>query len=523
MNQENLTKNLKILSIITLLIIIAYVLLTIGAIFMNLVTVTGIAIILAYLLLGPVNMLDALMIKLVNKVTNEKPAEDQRLSMLHKIAPYIKTRILSIFIVYISFFLIVIYTAFQLIPPAIYQISELAKNIPTYAENTINYLNETFPDIKIPGLSYELEKEDSKLETEVSENNTDKPQELEETIPDEINNENVSKKEDSKLETEVSENNTSKPQELEETIPDEINNENVSKLSKKEDSKLETEISEKNTSKPQKLEETIPGEINNENVSKKLSKTTNKHHKPVKKISSEHLKEIVTATASRFQNNITGFITNNAQNAISNFLMVLTGTLTGIGYIITALILSFYFILDGENLIKGVNKLIPKEHLKRAQELEIAIHESLFGFLKGQVLLGIATGVFMFCVYIIFDVDYSLFLSLFLAIAEIIPIIGSSLGFIPAIIVILITDPVKLPVVWLIFLIFQSIKDNIVAPKIVGEIIGLHPVTVMFTLWIGYQVAGFFGILFAIPIASVLNVIVSFIIHDFSGEEKEPN
>lgn len=442
MSQEKLTKNLKILSIITLLIIIAYVLLSVGAIFMNLVTVTGIAIVLAYLLLGPVNVLDNLMIKLVNKITKEKPAEDQRISMLHKIAPYIKTRIISIFIVYISFFLIVIFTAFQLIPPTIYQISELAKNIPTYAENTINYINETFPDIKIPGLSYELEKEEFKDPTS----------------------------------TEANTNQT-----VTQTTPDDIK--------------------------------------------KKPSKKTfhKKHQKPVKKISDEHLKEIVTATASRFQNDITSFVTNNAQNAINNFLLLLTGTLTGIGYTITVLILSFYFILDGTKLINGINKLIPKNHLKRATELEIAIHESLFGFLKGQVLLGIATGIFMFFVYIIFDVNYSMFLSLFLAIAEIIPVIGSSLGFIPAIIVILITDPVKLPVVWLIFLIFQSIKDNIVAPKIVGEIIGLHPVTVMFALWIGYQIAGFFGILFAIPVASVLNVIVSFIIQDFSGEEKQPS
>ena len=451
MSQEKLTKNLKILSIITLLIIIAYVLLKIGAIFMNLVTVTGIAIVLAYLLLGPVNMLDALMIKLVSKVTNEKPDEDQRLSMLHKIAPYIKTRILSIFIVYISFFLIVIFTAFQLIPPAIYQISELAKNIPAYAENTLNYINETFPDIEIPGLRYEIEKEDSNINKDLSIDNT------RDITPQQI-----------------------------ETTP------------------------------------TKPEEPNNKTINNKLSKKLNKHIKTVKKISGEHLKEVVTAKASRFQNNITGFITNNAQNAINNFIMVLTGTLTGIGYIITVLILSFYFILDGATLINGINKLIPKNHLKRAKELEIAIHESLFGFLKGQVLLGIATGIFMFFIYIIFDVDYSMFLSLFLAIAEIIPVIGSSLGFIPAIIVILITDPVKLPVVWVIFLIFQSIKDNIVAPKIVGEIIGLHPVTVMFALWIGYQVAGFFGILFAIPIASVLNVIVSFIIQDFSGEEKQP-
>lgn len=475
MNSEKLTKNLKILAIIMLLIVITYALLMLGAIFMNLVTITGIAIVLAYVLLGPVNILDNLMIKLISKMIKENPTEEAPKTLLHKIAPFIKTRIISIFIVYISFFLIVIFTAFQLIPPAIYQISELAKSIPTYAEETINYINEKFPDIQIPGLSHILETENTNQEEKHLDNEKDS------TIAEKTTEEK-----------EPSNNSTLKPAE------------------------------EPLATLPTAITINIDADaLKNNPLTKKLQKELTKRQKPVTKISDEHLKEIVKATASRFQSDITGFVTNNAQNAINNLLMLLAGTLTSIGYTITVLVLSFYFILDGKKLINGINTLVPKEHLTRAKELEIAIHESLFGFLKGQVLLGIATGVFMFFVYIIFDVHYSMFLSLFLAVAEIIPVIGSSLGFIPAIIVILFTDPLKLPIIWLIFLLFQSVKDNIVAPKIVGEIIGLHPVSVIFALWIGYQVAGFFGILFAIPVASVLNVIMSFIIQDRSGEEKE--
>ncbi|MGD9579845.1 MAG: AI-2E family transporter [Vampirovibrionia bacterium] len=440
MGEEKLTKNLKILAIITLLIVILYAIFSLCAIFMNLVTITGIAIVLAYVLLGPVNVLDDLMTKGIEKL---RPNSDATKQIINKLIPFIQTRILSIFIVYITFFLVVIITGIQLIPPAIYQISELAKKIPSYAEESISYVNKNFPEIQIPGITDVIKQEDNQTE--------DLTTTQEEEIP-----------------------------EIEYSV---------------------VNINDKN-----------------QTITKDIKTTNNKrtHLKP-----KHRLENVVKATASKFQNDITSFVTNNAQNAINNLLLLLAGTLTSIGYTITVLVLSFYFILDGKNLINGINKLIPEEHLKRAQEIEKAIHESLFGFLKGQVLLGIATGVFMFFIYTIFDVNYSVFLSLFLALAEIIPVIGSSLGFIPAIIVIVFTDPVKLPLVWLIFLIFQSIKDNIVAPKIVGEIIGLHPVTVIFALWIGYQVAGFFGILFAIPVASVLNVIVSFIIQDRSSKESE--
>lgn len=448
MGQDSLTKNLKILSIITLIIIILYTLLQIGAYFMTLVTILGISIVLTYVLLGPVDSLDKLigyctkkLAKTLSSSNNENTDffKSKTSTLILKLLPIIQKRILSIFIVYITFFLLVIFIALQIIPPAIYQVTEFAKNVPTYTEDAINYINTKFPEIEIPGITGAINKNAKSI--------------IEESVPVIIH--------------EIPENN-----------------------------KLIDVVKEELT--------TIKSDLT-----------------PVKKISKEHLKDIFTATAVKFQNDITNFITNNAQNAINNLLNLAAGTLTGIGYTITILVLSFYFLLDGKKLVNGCNALIPKTILPKVKELETSIHNSLLGFLKGQVYLGFATGGFMLIFYVIFDIKYSIFLSLFLAIAEIIPVIGSSLGFIPAIIVMLFTDPVKLLIIWPIFLVFQMIKDNVVAPKIVGEIIGLHPVTVIFALWIGFQVAGFFGILFAIPVASVINVIISFIIRERSQNEEQ--
>lgn len=446
MTQESLNKTLKILGIISLIVIILYAVLQVGAYFMNLVTIFGISIVLTYVLLGPVDALEKLLDTLINRLsslvktkTNSKPGEltTKPLKLVEKLLPSIHKRVLSIFIVYITFILVVIFIAFQLIPPAIYQVSEFARNIPTYTEEGINYINKKFPEIEIPGLSKAINKNDIA--------------QIEQEVPVVIHE-----------------------------IP--------------EDADIISSVNQEKTL----VTTPLPS---------------------MKKISKEHLKNILTATASKFQNDITSFITNNAQNAISNLINLLAGTLTGIGYTLTVIVLSFYFLLDGKTLVNGINALIPRNLIDRATDLEKSIHNSLLGFLKGQVYLGFATGGFMLIIYILFDVKYSIFLSLFLALAEIIPVIGSSLGFIPAVIVMLFTDPVSLLFVWLIFFIFQTIKDNIVAPKIVGEIIGLHPVTVIFALWIGFQVAGFFGILFAIPVASVINVIINYIIKERMNTE----
>ena len=436
MTQDNITKNLKLLAIIALIIVILYTALQIGAYFMDLVTILGIAIILTYVLLIPVDFLEHLMEKGLNTISRSLGSKKERdpskaiFAIILKLVPFIHKRIVSIFIVYISFFLIVIFILLQLVPPAISQVSDLARSIPSYAEDTINYISEKFPEVQIPGLPKDITRQNSKVTT---------------TIP---------------------------------IIIHEISN----------DANIISDLKEE-------------------------TKTVENKANQIRKIDRDRLKDIVTATASKFQTDILGFLQNNAQNTLNNLLNLAAGTLTGIGYSLTILVLSFYFLMDGKKLITGINVLIPSKHIDRMLKLEKSIHESLLGFLKGQVFLGIGTGLFMLIVYILFDVKYSIFLAIFLAIAEIIPVIGSSLGFIPAIIVMLFTgDLMTIPIVWLIFFLFQTLKDNVVAPKIVGEIIGLHPVTVIFALWIGFQVAGFFGILFAIPLASVINVIISFII-----------
>lgn len=445
--QDTLMKTLKILAIIALVIVICYTLLQVGAYFMDLVTITGISIVLTYVLLGPVNSLDSFLKKagsfLSQRLGEAKKTDgsDHPLKVLLKVAPFFQSRVMSIFVVYILFIAVMVFIAFQIIPSALYQVSDLAHSIPSYAEQAINEINEKFPEIEIPGLSKDLT-------------------------------------------AQLVHKQTFLPIIVHELTPEFRINFNAD-----DEDQYQTQSIE--------IEPETP-----------------------KKISKEQFKNIITATAMKFQNSISDFLKTHAQNAINNLLGLLAGTITGIGYTVTVIVLSFYFLLDGKQLVKWFNTLIPTDKLKRFSTLQESIHNSLLGFLRGQVYLGIATGAFMLVIYTVFDVKFSVFLSLFLAIAEIIPVIGSSLGFIPAIIVMLFTDPMQIPFVWAIFFVFQIIKDNIIAPKVVGEIIGLHPVTVIFALWIGYQVAGFFGILFAIPVASVLNVILNFIITERSHNQQ---
>jgi predicted PurR-regulated permease PerM len=201
------------------------------------------------------------------------------------------------------------------------------------------------------------------------------------------------------------------------------------------------------------------------------------------------------------------FMKDHIASAFSNLLPLIGSTLTGFVYAITGLVLVFYFLLDGKELKDKFIHMLPRENHHSADYLLSSMHEVMFGFVKGQVILGAATGIYMIIVYTFFDVPYAFFLGAFFAVAEILPVVGTWLGFIPGIIVLLFTNPIKLVMVMGLVYIYQLIKDNMVAPRVIGKVMGLHPVIVILSLLVCAKIAGLVGVLFAIPLASMMNVL----------------
>ncbi|MFN8614668.1 MAG: AI-2E family transporter [Vampirovibrionales bacterium] len=127
-------------------------------------------------------------------------------------------------------------------------------------------------------------------------------------------------------------------------------------------------------------------------------------------------------------------------------------------------------------------------------------HQVMRAFVRGQVVLGLITGLYMFVVYTFWGVKYALLLALLFSVVEIIPVLGTWLGIIPGLVMALLTGgPIMALGVFLCSYLYQTIKDNVVAPKIVGDVMGLHPVVVLISLVFFGKVAGVLGVIMAIP------------------------
>lgn len=193
---------------------------------------------------------------------------------------------------------------------------------------------------------------------------------------------------------------------------------------------------------------------------------------------------------------------------------VAMSTATWLFYWVSISVVTFYFLLEGNSLTEALIKLSPRENQPFVAAFARDADRSLQSFFRGQIILGIAFGIVMLAIYLALKVEYALLLGIFLGFMEILPVIGPPIGFIPAAVAVAIhgcllpgNKLVQILILTLIFGILQQLKDNVIAPKYIGNVIGLHPILIFIAIMVGARLDGTLGIIFALPAACVLNVL----------------
>jgi predicted PurR-regulated permease PerM len=185
----------------------------------------------------------------------------------------------------------------------------------------------------------------------------------------------------------------------------------------------------------------------------------------------------------------------------------LNSTLEGLVAVLATLVLVYQFLLHGGRLQATCVRMMPVGSRRAAHDFLRKLHKVMRAFVLGQVMLGAFTGLYMIIVYSVFDVPYGVLLGVFFGFADVIPVIGTYLGITPGLLVVLLSkSPMTLLWVWLSSYCYQSIKDNIISPKIMGDVLGLHPVATVLALMVGLQLAGLAGLIAAIPVLAMIRL-----------------
>ena len=191
----------------------------------------------------------------------------------------------------------------------------------------------------------------------------------------------------------------------------------------------------------------------------------------------------------------------------TDVLKNLVGTLAEVGGmildVVLALVISLYLLVDGPRFAARSLALIPRQHRAKALFVQDNVSRVLGGYLRGQLTLAVIIGIVAGVGTALLGLPYAVVLGVLAGLFELVPMFGPILSVIPAVVV-----AVFMPfptVVWvlLFFLAIQQIENNVLAPRISGHAVGLHPLGAMFALLAGFQLAGLLGGLFAVPLAGV--------------------
>lgn len=190
-------------------------------------------------------------------------------------------------------------------------------------------------------------------------------------------------------------------------------------------------------------------------------------------------------------------LSNNLETVVSFLLSGLISTISSIPKITVFLIvtlLSAYFISSDSRKIRAFIFLqFPKEFYRTLAVLKNDTFSALFGFLKTSLILSFFTFIEVSLGLFILKVDYAILIALLVALAESVPIFGTTIIMLPWIVLSLLTNKIQLAFGLAIIYIVGVIVRQILEPKILGKQIGLHPLATLFSLYIGLQIFGLLG------------------------------
>jgi len=212
------------------------------------------------------------------------------------------------------------------------------------------------------------------------------------------------------------------------------------------------------------------------------------------------LQEIVDRNIDRMEELLLNSLQRVADAIINIFSSIFS--------IILGPILGFYFLKDSDKIKQAVILYIPVSYRKIVIQWFERFGMTLGRYLRSQLLVSLIIGILTTLSMIILDVDFAFLIGVVAGVTNIIPYFGPIIGTIPAIAIALLRYPYKVPWIIVLMLVIQQLESGIISPHIVGEHVGLHPITVIFSLLVGGTFFGLIGLVFAVPIAALIKLIL---------------
>lgn len=201
---------------------------------------------------------------------------------------------------------------------------------------------------------------------------------------------------------------------------------------------------------------------------------------------------------SRLSVQLQGKITAQLQSISAGVLALLPDAIGGVIDLGLTVVLTFYLLLHGERLWDGIFQWLPDGWNVQARPL---IRQNFQNYFLGQITVALLMGTCMTIAFVVIRVPFGLLFGIAVGVAAIFP-------FGPALSITIISFLTALKSIWLgvrvvsVAAVIDQVVENAIAPQLIGGFVGLNPVWILVSLLVGTKIAGFLGLIVAVPVAS---------------------
>lgn len=198
----------------------------------------------------------------------------------------------------------------------------------------------------------------------------------------------------------------------------------------------------------------------------------------------------------------------------SNSIISYSGQVINIiSMLFIAPIITFYFMRDWDKMFNNLKDIIPIKKRENLCALALKVNDTLEAFIIGQLTVCLLLGTYYAVLLCIADLKYGFILGILGGLISFLPYVGSFLTGLLALTFACFQCNFDIGYILLIGFIFvsgQFLEGNFITPRLIGNKVQLHPLWVIFSLFCGGTLFGFVGVLFALPVAGVIGVVLRF-------------
>ncbi|RDL45882.1 AI-2E family transporter [Marinomonas piezotolerans] len=230
----------------------------------------------------------------------------------------------------------------------------------------------------------------------------------------------------------------------------------------------------------------------------------------VQSLSAEHSAYVSQAAVDEVVNLLAAELGSAGQWLVSYSLSSIPSVFSLALYLVLVPLVMFFILKDQEKIIAYMTSWLPKER-KMIRSISHEMNEQIANYIRGKVIEMVVVGAVTFVVFWVFDLRYSALLALLVGLSVLIPYIGAAAVTIPVVLVAFYQFGAtnEFWYVFIAYVVVQALDGNVLVPLLFSEAVNLHPVAIIVAVLFFGGIWGFWGVFFAIPLATLVKAIIN--------------